>query len=636
MKHRILSALLAMIMLAGMIPAASAAQVELAESDSETIVETAEETEEPTEEPTEPAEEPTEAPAEAPTEAPTLLKKPAAQLAATSAKYPSVTAITPTATGLKLAWGTYTGAYKYFVFTRKSGGGWKKLGETTATSFEHKNLTNNTVYTYTVRATDKNGKFISSYYAAGYSRLYLATPQLLRTESTNDGQKLIWKAVEGAEAYKVYIRSGSKWIVAGITDTPYCINSRVTSGKAYTYTVRCWDASDDFALSYYNTKGLTGAYIATPELTAFNAVNGGVTLSWDAVDGAPSYAVFRKLSTGWKRLANTAKTSYTDTTIRYSARYTYTVRCQNQNGDFISGYNTAGWSFTHLSPPEITSVSYRDNAYTLKWQAQKTADHYRVFRKELGGKWRTVGEPTKNTFTDTTAKKDGVYTYTVRTMDADNNCLTYYADNGDYYCMGIHAIGLDGTGTPDVNPRYTCEVTEDELRNMVALIASGWMDAVEGDEVHKDILAYYNTYIPLAVNYTMQPNDAWCAAFTSAVWIRAGVAPYIGTECGCGRFIDVAKQHKIWTESDGYVPKVGDAILYNWSDSGVGECVTGADHIGIVTSVNGNEFVVTEGNTGTGYVGTHDRVVNGRYIRGYITPNYKQIAQFLSLKAKYI
>ena len=55
-----------------------------------------------------------------------------------------------------------------------------------------------------------------------------------------------------------------------------------------------------------------------------------------------------------------------------------------------------------------------------------------------------------------------------------------------------------------------------------------------------------------------------------------------------------------------------------------------------MTSVSGKDFVVTEGNTGYGYCGTHDRVVNQQYIRGYIAPNYAQIAQYLTLKAKYL
>ena len=633
-------------MILGAIPAVTAAKVDLADTPAEIVTETpateesepqtTEETESQTEavtiEPTVAVTEETQAPAETPTLAP----KVKTELAPTAANYPAITKIAPSKAGLTLTWSAYSGAYKYMVFTLKSGGGWKKIGETTGTAFEHKNLTNNTEYTYTVRAADKNSKFISAYNTKGYTRLFLTSPKLLRTESVREGQKLVWEPVKGAEAYKVYIRSGSKWIVAGTTDTAYCINSRVTSGKAYTYTVRCWDVSDDFALSYYNTSGISGTFIAAPEITSFNAVKNGVSISWQAVDGASRYAVFRKLSNGWKRLGNTDKTSFSDTSIRYSARYTYTVRCIDKNGNFISGYNTAGWSFTHLAPPEISSVTYRNNAYTVSWNAQKTAASYRVFRKEPGGKWKSLGVTANTSFVDKKADKNGVYTYTVRTLDENGNYLTYYTENGRYYRMGIFVIGLDGTGKPNTTPRYTCAVTEDELRQMVACIATGWDGAVEGDEVHKDILAYYNTYVPLAVNYTMQTHDAWCAAFTSAVWIRAGIAPYIGTECGCGRFIDVAKENKIWVEADDYVPKVGDAIIYNWSDSGVGECVTGADHIGIVTSVNGSDFVVTEGNTGTGYVGTHDRVVNGQYIRGYITPNYALIAQYLTLKARFI
>ena len=118
---------------------------------------------------------------------------------------------------------------------------------------------------------------------------------------------------------------------------------------------------------------------------------------------------------------------------------------------------------------------------------------------------------------------------------------SYFENTGRFYSMGVNVIGPSGSSTPGKTPpKYTCEVTEDELRQLVATIATGWVGAVEGDATHKDILAYYNTYPILAVNYKMQLHDAWCAAFTSAVWIRAGIAEFTGTECGCGRFIDVA------------------------------------------------------------------------------------------------
>ena len=112
--------------------------------------------------------------------------------------------------------------------------------------------------------------------------------------------------------------------------------------------------------------------------------------------------------------------------------------------------------------------------------------------------------------------------------------------------------------------------------------------------------------------------------------MRAGSA-----ECGCGRFIDEAKKRGIWTENDAYIPKPGDAIIYNWDDNGVGDCKKGADHIGLVTEVYGDEFVVTEGNMGDyGVVGRRNMSVNGTYIRGYITPDYNLIARRLAFRAE--
>ena len=170
-------------------------------------------------------------------------------------------------------------------------------------------------------------------------------------------------------------------------------------------------------------------------------------------------------------------------------------------------------------------------------------------------------------------------------------------------------------------------ITEAQLRQKVANQANAWMGAVEGGSTHAEILKIYNSQNPLPVGYKMQTHDAWCATFVSAVWLKVGIAKYITTECGCGRFRDNAKKLGIWVENDAYKPKIGDAIIYYWSDNGVGDCQTGADHIGLVTAVNGNSFTVTEGNTGNGVVGKRTMQVNGKYIRGFIAPDYATIAK---------
>ena len=172
-------------------------------------------------------------------------------------------------------------------------------------------------------------------------------------------------------------------------------------------------------------------------------------------------------------------------------------------------------------------------------------------------------------------------------------------------------------------------MTEQQLRQHVCDIINGWIGATKGSAKHLEILKIYNEYRPLAVGYTVKVTDAYCATTVSAAWIKAGIAPYTGTECGVGRFIRIAQDKGTWIENDGYVPKLGDAIVYDWEDSGVGDNRGSGDHIGIVTQTGSSSFVVTEGNTSGGKVATRTMQVNGRYIRGFIAPDYAAIAKAL-------
>ena len=65
------------------------------------------------------------------------------------------------------------------------------------------------------------------------------------------------------------------------------------------------------------------------------------------------------------------------------------------------------------------------------------------------------------------------------------------------------------------------------------------------------------------------------------------------------KHITLFKKLGAWVENDAYVPKPGDYIFYDWQD-GVNYATTddtgAADHVGIVTEVNGSTITVIEGN----------------------------------------
>lgn len=181
-------------------------------------------------------------------------------------------------------------------------------------------------------------------------------------------------------------------------------------------------------------------------------------------------------------------------------------------------------------------------------------------------------------------------------------------------------------------------MTELELRRKVANYLAQYVGCRKGSSGHKAILKKFNDS-KLCSRYTMTVNDAWCATAVSAAFIAAGLAgkPRSGklfecVDCSCNAMISLAKKQGIWEEKDSYIPKVGDVVMYDWEDSGRGDCTGEADHVGIVTEATGSSFRVIEGNKGNA-VGYRSMSVNGRYIRGFIVPKYSKFATNAETKA---
>lgn len=174
-------------------------------------------------------------------------------------------------------------------------------------------------------------------------------------------------------------------------------------------------------------------------------------------------------------------------------------------------------------------------------------------------------------------------------------------------------------------------MTESQLRSKVANWLVPYIGISEGSSKHKAILSVFNNS-KLCTRYSMTTRDAWCATAVSAAFISCGLAGASGSgkvfqcvECSCNNMIAKAKTQGIWVENDAYTPKVGDVIMYDWQDSGVGDNKGSADHVGIVYSISGSTMKIIEGNKNDS-VGFRTMFVNGRYIRGYITPHYSKAA----------
>ena len=174
------------------------------------------------------------------------------------------------------------------------------------------------------------------------------SPTLTGISNVSNGVKITWNASSGATKYRVFRKTGNNgWSAyANVTGTSYT-DTHAVSGTTYTYTVRALDSSGNYA-SWFDETGKTIKYISAPVLTGISNTSAGVKLTWNAPAGAVKYRVFRKYgSNGWSAYANVTGTSYTDTKAVSGTTYTYTVRCIDTNGNYISWFDETGKTITY-------------------------------------------------------------------------------------------------------------------------------------------------------------------------------------------------------------------------------------------------------------------------------------------------
>ena len=212
-------------------------------------------------------------------------------------------------------------------------------------------------------------------------------------------------------------------------DTTF-IKYLLTLCDKYGYAPYVWDAGD-----WYNraTCSMRWSDIAaiydpdyiippkTPALKTPENVTSGINVSWNKVDGAQKYYVYRKTSgTSWSRIAEVASASYVDKTAKSGSTYTYTVRAVNKG--VAGGYDKNGKSIKRLADTKVTSVTNVTSGITVKWSRVTGAVGYYVYRKTSKGSWSRIAElkgASTLGYTDAKASVGVTYIYTVRPYSGD-------------------------------------------------------------------------------------------------------------------------------------------------------------------------------------------------------------------------
>ena len=344
---------------------------------------------------------------------------------------PTVSSLTNTTSGIKLSWNKVDGAYGYRIY-QKTSNGWKRIKDTTATSFTDSAVSANQTKTYTIRCIDKNGKTVSGFYSKGWSKKYTpAAPTISKLENTSSGIKLNWNKVTGVYGYRLYYKPASGgWKRFKDTTATSFTDSGVVPNKTETYTIRCLD-KDGNTISGFNSNGWSIKYVpVAPTISKLENTSSGIKLTWNKIAGVYGYRVYQKTSTGWKRIKDTTATSYTDSAVSANQTKTYTIRCIDKNGNTVSGFNSKGWSKKYTeSTPSISKLENTSGGIKLSWNKVTGAYGYRLYRKTSSG-WKRIKDTTATTYTDSAVKSGRTETYTIRCIDRNGKTVSGYNSKG--------------------------------------------------------------------------------------------------------------------------------------------------------------------------------------------------------------
>lgn len=347
-------------------------------------------------------------------------------------KAPSLTSQTNTDEGVKLAFGKPYGTENYDV-ARKSadGGSWVTITDGSSkvkisSPFVDKTAVLGESYYYRVRAVGyylgEDGvktrvRSVWANFAEPITRL--VSPEVTAKNKTT-GVGVTWDAVPGAVNYAVLRKTETgSWIKKAVTASTSWVDTEALSGRTYQYKVRCVDASGENYTSPNPTVVTTHTFMAAPKIVSSSNLADGLSISWNEVDGAASYIVFRKTSTGtsWVNKGTVTGTSFTDTSVKSGSSYYYTLRAVNENGVESARYTTVELR-TYIGMPTPVSAVNGPEGVTFTWEAPNGAEYFRVLRKYGdNGAWTKKEVVHGTSFTDVNVISGAAYHYTVRPVD---------------------------------------------------------------------------------------------------------------------------------------------------------------------------------------------------------------------------
>lgn len=293
---------------------------------------------------------------------------------------------------IKLSWKASTGAKAYQVY-QKIDGKWKKLDNTSKTSYTVTGLDSVTKYEFRVRAYAKAGSktLYSDFKNISKTTTIGKVTELKATEVTQSSAKLTWNKVQGATSYIVKLTD----VTSGYTNSIAADSNSVVLDKLYSqreYSVKLVAKNEAAGITGPNSAAFTfsTAPSGIKNLKAEASSGTTVKLTWDKIDGVDAYQVFYAKfdSSGnmgdYEKFGNIKTNSCTVDGLFSGSYYSFRVRAYTKTnaGTVYSDYSVVDKFFLPVSVAKISNfkqTSVSDNEILLEWSRPSNIDGYKLY-----------------------------------------------------------------------------------------------------------------------------------------------------------------------------------------------------------------------------------------------------------------
>ncbi|WP_199669466.1 discoidin domain-containing protein, partial [Erysipelatoclostridium sp. AM42-17] len=312
-----------------------------------------------------------------------------------------------------LSWNAIENATNYELYRKQNNGEYQKIATTDQLSYQDKNLDPGD---YSYKLVAKGSEFYADSTDSNEvstritKQLEAATPKATVTKNT---VKLTWDKVEHASKYQILkANAEGQYEEVATVDT----NSYEETGlDAGTYSYKVVVLGDEI----YTTSKESEAVEATVKVEKLASVvldakqeGNKAKLSWQAVEHASGYEVYRKDNNGeYKLVLETNQTSFEETMTPGTHQYKVIAKGTGNYGS-SDAVESDVYKVTKQLEAVTPKVAVTKNTVKLTWDKVEHASKYQILKANAEGQYEEVATVDTNSYEET-GLDAGTYSYKV-------------------------------------------------------------------------------------------------------------------------------------------------------------------------------------------------------------------------------